>query len=197
MSATSITPSGIRWQSPVGLLEARPASDDLVRPHAALLASWYNEPHNRSMMSNTAELTPEDVVESVAAQIAEGGRPFLLFRDGALMGDGDFRHVGEREAEFAIMVGPRGEQGLGLGTRFSVMLHAFAFRVLALEVTYLAIVPANVAGRRCYEKVGYVEDGSCPASRYAEEVDDVTMSLGRARFEALHASDLAAIRIVS
>lgn len=190
MRATSLA-----WSSPLDLLEARAATPLLVREHSARLASWYNEPYNRAMLSNTAELAPADVEQSVAELAAAGGKPFLLFRDGALVGDGDFRHVAGREAEFAIMVGPREAQGQGLGTRLSVLLHAYAFRVLAVDVTYLAIVPANTAGRRCYEKVGYVEDGSCPASRYAEAVDDVTMSLTRARFLERHGAALAAIRI--
>jgi RimJ/RimL family protein N-acetyltransferase len=185
----------ISWANGADVLEAREVRPSDVAPHAAELAAWYDEPHNRAMMSNSGGLTADDVMESIGELAAAGGRPFLLYRDGALVGDGDFRHVGKTEAEFAIMIGPRTAQGLGLGTRFSVMMHAFAFRVLALDVVYLSIVPDNVAGRRCYEKVGYEQDGSCPASRYADHVDDVTMSLPRARFEALHAAALAQISI--
>jgi RimJ/RimL family protein N-acetyltransferase len=184
----------IRWNTN-DLLEAREVPPEPLRPHAAQLAEWYDESHNAAMMSNTQRHTPDDVVESFASRVGSGDRQFLLFADGALAGDADFRHVAEREAEFAIMIGARATQGKGLGTRFSVMLHAFAFRVLGLEVVYLAIVPANVAGRRCYEKVGYVEDPSCPASRYAEEPTDVTMSLTRAAFEELHGAALDAIAI--
>lgn len=183
MIATCLT-----WDTPAGRLEARRAEPDPGQ--AAQLAAWYNEPHNRAMMSNTAELSADDVIDGWRALEAAGGRPFLLFRDGALVGDGDFRHVAEREAEFAIMVGPRDSQGKGLGTLLSILLHSYAFDTLNLEVCYLSIVPANVGGRRCYEKVGYVEDHSCPASRYAEEIDDVTMSLTRERFRALHADAL-------
>lgn len=174
-----------------GTLEAHRRPPSLVE--AGALSAWYNEPYNRAMMSNTADLTPGDVIEGWRALEAAGGRPFLLFADGALVGDGDFRHVAKTEAEFAIMVGPRGAQGRGLGTRLSILLHTYAFGELNLDVCYLSIVPANVAGRRCYEKVGYVEDHSCPASRYAEEPTDICMSLPRARFAALHADAIGAV----
>lgn len=185
----------ITWDSPAGRLEAVEVTEADVAPHAGRIALWYVEPHNRAMMTNSDDLTAADVVEGVGAAAARGDRPFLLFRDGELVGDADFRHVAAREAEFAIMVGPRGTQGRGIGTLFSVMLHAFAFRVLGLDVVYLSIVPENHAGRRCYEKVGYEEDASCPASRYAEDVGDVTMSLPRARFEERQAAALAAITV--
>lgn len=192
-----MTATSLAWNTPAGLLEAQAAEPELVRAHAGQLAAWYNEPYNRAMLANSAELSAHDVVESVAELAEAGGKPFLLFRDASLVGDGDFRHVAEREAEFAIMVGPREAQGQGLGTRLSVLLHVYAFRVLNMEVTYLSIVPANEAGRRCYEKVGYVEDGSCPASRYAEAADDVTMSLSRARFGELHGEALVQVRIAT
>lgn len=185
----------VLWDSPAGKLEAREALPADVERHAATLASWYNEEHNSAMMAHTETHAPEDVTESFAAMSAEGGRSFLLFRNDALAGDADFRHIAATEAEFAIMIGARQQQGLGLGTRFSTMMHAFAFQVLGLEVAYLSIVPENVAGRRCYEKVGYVEDASCPARRYTEADTDVAMSLTRAAFESTQKEALAQIRV--
>lgn len=191
MPATTLT-----WDTPAGRLEARATDLAALRAHAQQLADWYNEPFNREMMSNTATLTAEDVIEGFRSLDPAGSRPFLLYRDGALVGDGDFRHIGPAEAEFAIMVGPRASQGQGLGTRLSILLHAYAFDVLKLDYTFLSIVPANQGGRRCYEKVGYTEDLSCRASRYAELTDDVTMSLAREHFRSLHADALSRISIV-
>lgn len=187
----------ITWATLADRLEAVEVAARDVEPYAAQLAAWYDEPHNRAMMTNAGGLTARDVLDSFTELIQSGGRAFLLFRDGQLMGDADFRHIGATEAEFAIMIGARSEQGLGLGTRFSVMLHKFAFCVLALDVAYLSIVPANIAGRRCYEKVGYVEDASCSASRYADHAGDVTMSMTRAQFERTHGHALARIELVA
>jgi len=185
----------LRWQTPAGLLEAREVDRPELAAHAAQLAAWYDDAHNSAMMAHTESHTTEDVLDGFDAMREEGARPFLLFFQGALAGDADLRHIAPTEAEFAIMIGARAQQGAGLGTRFTTMIHAFAFRVLNLDVVYLSIVPDNVAGRRCYEKVGYVEDGSCPARRYTEADTDVAMSLPRATFEERQAAALAEIRI--
>jgi RimJ/RimL family protein N-acetyltransferase len=126
---------------------------------------------------------------------SEGGRAFLLLRDGALAGDGAFRGIADHAAEMSIMIGARDAQGRGLGTRFATMLHAFAFRVLDLHRVYVAIVPANAASRRLFEKLGYRVDDSPAARDYADEETDVTMSVDRSTFEAAHAVALDRIAI--
>src|SRR5215472_7160054 len=103
-----------------------------VRKHAAALAGFYNEPVNRALLTNDAEHSPEDVVDQFEEMWEDGGRPFLLYRAGEMVGDCDFRHVENGHAEFAIMVGPRDSQAKGLGTRFAVMAHAVAFGPLGL-----------------------------------------------------------------
>ena len=138
------------------------------------------------MLSHEEDLTPDEVIEHYRTLADEGGRPFLLERDGALVGDADLRRVERGRAEAAILVGDRSVQGKGLGTRFGVMLHAFAFRVLGLERMYASIIPANRPSLRLFEKLGYEPDQTAAARRYADEPDDVTLSLPRARFDELH-----------
>src|SRR2546426_1082291 len=87
---------------------------------------------------------------------------------------------------------PRGARG---PARAGAPALRAAVRVLRRDVVYLSVEPENVAGRRCYEKVGYVLDHSCPASRYADEPTDVTMSLTREAFERRHGDALEAIAI--
>lgn len=174
---------------------AREPTPDEVSVHAPALCAWYNEPHNRELMSNTTEMTIPEVSETYAQSAASGGRAFLLFLDGALVGDADLRHIQEGRAEFAIMIGPRTHQGLGLGTRFSIMVHAFAFQLLGVHTAFLSIVPQNVGGKRCYEKVGYQVDGSALARQYAEDESDVAMSLPWERFEQVHGVELGEICI--
>ncbi len=106
------------------------------------------------------------------------------------MGDADLREFAAGAAHFAVMIGPRELQGRGLGTRFGAMLHAFAFLTLGLARVRLSIVPANVAGRRSYEKLGYAVDTSPEARDAADEPDDVCMTLSRGAFLGLH-GDLA------
>ena len=164
-------------------LEPTPAE---VAKAAPRLAAFYNEPHNQVMLAHDEENTVADVVAHYRGLAREGSRAFLLELDGRLVGDGDLRRVERDRAEVAILVGDRSIQGKGLGTRFGVMMHAFAFRGLGLARLYASIIPANAASLRLFEKLGYERDGSPDARRYADEDDDVTLSLTAERFEALH-----------
>src|SRR5438552_4659537 len=116
-----------------------PTPDELAAA-APALAVFYDDPHNRRMLANTVTLTSEEVIASYGDLRATGGRPFLLFTGDRLVGDGDLRHLDtagdaqakgdrstEKSGEIAVLVGDRALQGRGLGTRFAIMLHAYAF----------------------------------------------------------------------
>ncbi len=116
-----------------------------------------------------------------------GGRSWLSV-DGAVVGDCDFRHIEQGDAEFAILVGPRAAQGHGLGTRFATLALAVAFGPLALRRVYASIRPENAGSLRMFAKVGYRVDASPSARRFAEEADDVCMSIDAATFGSTHAA---------
>jgi RimJ/RimL family protein N-acetyltransferase len=123
---------------------------------------------------------------------AAGGHPFLLERDGTLAGDADFRNLSAGQGEIAILIADTAAQGRGLGTRFAWMLHAFAFQILHLQRVYAAVIPENRGSRRLFEKLGYLPDDSDLARGYADEPSDLTLSFGRAEFEAAwHARSFA------
>src|SRR5512139_2750207 len=94
----------VSWIRQGERLVALEPTEDEVRACADELAAAYNEEHNRTMMANTVAATAAEVVTLYADMQRAGGRPFLLYREGTLMGDADLRRVGERRAEFAIMV---------------------------------------------------------------------------------------------
>lgn len=185
----------IDWRTSVGHLAALEPSAREVEQHAAALAAGYNDPRNAPLMGHDEPITEADVVELYADAAAEGTRSFLLFRDDLLVGDGDLRHVRDGGAEFAFMIAATAVQGQGLGTRFAVMIHAFGFAQLGLREIYASVVPANVASRRVFEKMGHVEDGSARARAYADEPGDLVMAIDRATFERGHAAALAELRI--
>lgn len=164
---------------------------------APLLAAFYNDSHNSAMMTNTHELTVAEVVETFQSLHAAGDRPFLLERDGALMGDADFRHCRGAEAEFAILIGHRAQQSRGLGTRYAAMMHVAARRVLGLERVYGAVIPANIASRRMLEKLGYQVDQSSHAASFAEAEDDIVMSIDWGQFEGAYADLLTQVVITA
>jgi RimJ/RimL family protein N-acetyltransferase len=190
----------IEWGQPAAgdLLSAvEPTAEEIARA-APELAAFYNDPHNRAMMTNQEEHTAADVAAYYADLRAEGGRPLLLRLGPAgeqLMGDADLRNIEGPTGEIAILVGARAAQGRGLGTRYAIMAHAFAFDVLHLARVYAAIIPANAASRRVFEKLGYEIDDSPDARDFADEDSDIIMSIDRARFEGIHATALAEIRV--
>jgi RimJ/RimL family protein N-acetyltransferase len=186
----------IEWTTELGELVACEPTEAEVAAVAPELAAAYSDPHNAALMGHVELLDADDVVDHYGDLIDEGAHAFLLHHDGALAGDADVREIDDGAAEFAIMVGPRAAQGRGLGTRFAVMLHAFAFRVLGLSRLYVAIVPANAASLRLFDKLGYRPDSSPAARDYADDPDDMTFSVERATFERLQALSLAQIRMV-
>jgi RimJ/RimL family protein N-acetyltransferase len=164
---------------------------DQVRAVAAELAGHYNEPVNRAFLTNETDFSAEDVVQLYGEMRASEGRPFLLATEGAVVGDADLRHVEQRRAEYAILVGPRARQGRGLGTRFSSMALVLAFGPLGLRRVYASVRPENTGSLRMFDKVGYVVDTSSDARRYAELPDDVCVSIGLEEFRRAQPEALA------
>jgi len=161
------------------------------------LAIFNNDRHNSAMLTNTQEMTASKIVESYEFLRTNNGRPFLLEQEGVLMGDADFRNISGSTAEFAILVGSRTQQSRGLGTRYAAMMHVAAFRVLGLERVYASIVPTNIASRRMVEKLGYQIDQSSFASSFAEEKDDIVMSIDWLRFELASAELMSEVTITA
>ena len=185
----------IDWTTDVGKLAAIEPDLATVAAHAGELAVGYNEPANAALMGHTEPMTAEDVVDHYADMADEGARQFLLFLDDRLVGDGDLRNLAGGAAEFAFMIGAPQTQGKGLGTKFALMIHAFAFAQLGLQHVYASIVPHNAASRRVFEKLGYALDETPAGRAYAEHPDDLVMSIDRAKFEHTNTRELAQIRI--
>ena len=183
----------VEWQNVAETLRAfEPSAAELIRA-APTLAGFYNDSYNRVMMSNTVAFKATDVVDHIAELQAKGERPFVLERDGILVGDADFRHLTASDAEFAILGGRRDEQGRGMGTRFATLLHAFAFFGLGLERLFVSIIPQNEPSQRLFLRLGYARDDGSAARRFADEDSDLTFSLGRAEFQSRFAKVLPEI----
>jgi RimJ/RimL family protein N-acetyltransferase len=167
-----------------------------VRRYAEPLAQFYNDPHNSAMMDHSTEHTVEDIIQLYMDPTSDTLR-FFIEADGIFLGDADLRHIDRARgtAEYAVMIGARAAQGKGWGTQVSLMVTHFAFTELGLQTVYLVVIPANVAGRRAYEKVGYTRDESWAAEEYKDQPDDIAMSIDRQTFLARHGEPLAAISI--
>jgi RimJ/RimL family protein N-acetyltransferase len=179
----------VEWDVAGDALAAVEPSPAEVAEAAAALAAAYDDPHNRAMMALSQAMTAAEVVAHYASLAPPGVRPFLLLRNGVLAGDADLRHIEGGRAELAILIAARADQGKGLGTRFALMLHAFAFRALGLDRVYVTIVPRNAASLRLFEKLGHRLDESPAARAYADDPTDVSLSVARADFERAHRLD--------
>jgi RimJ/RimL family protein N-acetyltransferase len=184
----------LEWTTPAGELAVIEPAPGEVAAVAARLAAAYNDPHNAPLLGHTAELAPADVIEHYRGLVEGGGRGFLLYRDGALAGDGDLRGVEGGAAEFAFLIADPAAQGRGLGTRFAIMIHALAFGPLALERIYASVIPANAGSRRVFEKLGYAVDDGAAARAYGDD-GDVVLSIDRAAFARAHGAAAAGVRI--
>jgi RimJ/RimL family protein N-acetyltransferase len=183
------------WPAPDARLRLTEPTMAEVRAAAPALADYYNEPTNRALMTNDIDHSADDVIEQFEEMWEDGDRPFLLYVDDVLVGDGDLRNIEGGHAEYAVLVGPRSSQAKGLGTRFSIMTLALSFGPLALCRVYASVRPENAGSLRMFGKVGYAIDTSPEARRYAEEDDDVCLSIGAEAFRGKHAQALAQIRI--
>ncbi len=183
ISCRIVTAYSITWNT----LSAIEPTRDEVRAHTGALAAAYNDPRNAPLLGHTSRLSEADVIEVYDTMFHSGARPFLLFRDNTFAGDGDLRGIADGRAEFAFLVASPDAQGKGLGTRFATMVHAFGFTTLGLSKIYASVVPQNVASRRVFEKLGYVEEASADYG----DAGDVVLALERRRFTA----ELADIRI--
>ena len=170
-----------------------PTTDE-VRAVAAQLSSYYNDEHNRAMLTHEDDMSAEEVIVHYAESRKRGDRLFLLELDGLLVGDADFRHFDAESAEYAIMIGARNLQGRGLGRRFTTMLHAWAFRGLGLRRVYVTILPANRASVRLFEQLGYGPDCGSRARSLIDEESDVTLSMERSAFEKQHGAMMDQVR---
>jgi RimJ/RimL family protein N-acetyltransferase len=177
---------------------AEPAEVALLAA-APLLSAWYNEPQNRALLTNEQELSPGDVVAHYAAMREGGDRPFLFYKDGALVGDGDLRgfatHGAGPEAEYALLIGEHGAKGRGLGTRFSLLVLHLAFVQLRLSRVFASVIPKNTGSLRMFEKLGFVVDASPAGRRYAEHGHDVCLRMEAGEFARLHGAQTASVRV--
>lgn len=166
-----------------------------VAAYSDALAVGYNEPENARLMGHAEPLEPSEVVDHYEEMAEEGARQFLLFVDGKLAGDADLRGIDKGTAEFAFMIGARDQQGKGLGTKFALMIYAFAFRELGLRRVYASLVPHNAGSRRVFEKLGCTLDDGDEARSYADEPGDIVMGIDREVFEKVNAGPLAGISV--
>ena len=185
-----MTRARLDWET---LTMRAPDPEDVER-HAEALVRAYNDPKNASLLGHVDEMTRDDVIEHYV-DLADGGRPFMLFEGGELVGDGDLRNRKGGGAELSFLIASPSAQGKGLGTRFALLLMTFGFRVLDLTTIFASVAPQNVASLRVFEKLGFCLDNSVFGRSFAEEPSDRVFAIEREVFDHLHSATIAAIVI--
>ena len=180
-----------------GTLTLREPSPEDVERYADVLARAYNDPKNAVLLGHGDEMDRDDVIEHYIDLLAEDASPFMLFDDGALVGDGDLRGIDRRlgVAELSFLISSPTAQGKGLGTRLALFLATFGFRVLDLTTIVASVAPQNVASLRVFEKLGFWLDDGLIARSFAEEPSDRVLTIDRATFDRLHSDTITEIAI--
>ena len=187
-SCVSPMPPSLRltWDREDRSFEAVEPDVSLVARSAEQLRDWYNASENASMMDGSGEMSRGDVIEFWRELRAAGGRGFLAFVDGRLVGDADLRRIHDGAAEFALMIGPAAEKGRGIGRTLASMIHVFAFRELALTRVFVPPRRDNHRVRALNAYLGYELDESERARAFADGPDSETYSLAAEAFRAKH-----------
>jgi len=73
------------------------------------------------------------------------------------------------------------------------LLHAFAFVRLGLDQVFVSIIPTNIPSQRLFAKLGYLPDEGPTARAFADQDNDLTLSLDRQGFLSAHADILPEI----
>lgn len=141
------------------LLRAREPED------AALLVSWFSDAETMRWWDRVFPPLP---AEAMAARIA--AEPAMSFANpsfmlveaasGETVGWGGLHDPSpeHRHCSLGVLVSPA-YRGRGLGVAATRALCRFAFDRMNLERVTLVVFPSNVAARRAYERVGFVEEG--------------------------------------
>lgn len=182
------------WATAAGMLEVIEPTADEIEANLKALVAGYNEPTNAVLLGHTARLVERDVREHYASLLGGNGRGFLLLRDGAFVGDADLRGIHSQTGELSFLIANPANQGHGLGTKYSLMIHALAFGPLGMARVYAAVLPDNAPSKRVFAKLGYVVDNTVEGHAYGEP-GDIVLVLERADFLRRNGKAVADIRI--
>ena len=132
----------------------------------ALFAAWHSDPETMRWWDRVYPPLPPDLqAERLAGlpDISFGEASFTLLDRttetpigwGGILG----ASPENRHAFIGVLIGDAGYRGRGYCTDATRTLCRFGFREMNLHRITLTVFPENVAARRAYERVGFVEEG--------------------------------------
>ena len=133
---------------------------------AEALHRWQSDPETMRWWDRTYPPLPADAIAariaaSPAPSFAEQSYTIVAVSSGEAIGWGGLHRVSaeHRHAELAVMIGEASYRGRGYGTDAVRALCRVAFDRMNLVRVSLTVFPENVAARKAYERVGFVEEG--------------------------------------
>jgi len=133
---------------------------------AERFVAWHSDPETMLWWDRTYPPVP---VEAMAARIAGSGAPSFAEHLYSIVALDTGAHIGgcalfsvsaeHRHAALGMMIGDAAYRGRGYGTDAVRTLCQLAFERMNLVRVTLTVFPENVAGRRAYERCGFVEEG--------------------------------------
>lgn len=134
--------------------------DDLERCHR-----WINDPEvteHLTMRFPVSRSEERQWLERVSGGDEENRAFAIVAEDGAHIGNIGLHRINylDRSAELGIMIGEKDRWGKGYCADAILTLLRFAFDEMNLHRVYLRVDEDNPGGIRCYEKCGFVQEGT-------------------------------------
>jgi RimJ/RimL family protein N-acetyltransferase len=161
-------------------VHARWESDQTTDATEMKLRDWHEAP--KSLQQREAEF------DAAQAEPDATVVPLIIEVDGRAVGDINLFDLDTRNAvaSIGLSVWRPEDRGKGFGTDAMRALIRWAFDQQNLHRIELSVDPRNAAALHVYAKLGFVEEGRRREAHFSDGcyVDDVTMGLLRADFEA-------------
>lgn len=140
--------------------------DDLAN-----FVTWFNDVEVTVHLATFMPMTEEDEMDWYESQRRD--RSVLNL---SMVVRAENKHIGSiglrainhhlQSAELGIVIGDKSCWGQGYGQEALHLLLDFAFRQMNLHRIYLRVDASHEAGKRCYQKVGFVEEGRMRDATY-------------------------------
>ena len=142
----------------------------------AAFVRWLNDPEVRCHLEILAPLSmgqEENWYADMLSQPAIAQPLGIEINDGGswvLIGDTSFININQtdRNAEVGIFIGERQYWDQGYGSEALQLMLKYGFETLNFHRIYLRVYETNPRGVRCYQKIGFTEEGRMRNHHYLE-----------------------------
>ncbi|TFG17923.1 MAG: N-acetyltransferase [Promethearchaeota archaeon] len=164
----------------------------LKREYIDKFLEWLNDPEVTQHLMRFRPLTremEEDWFDSLKDR--EGDIIFaILINQNQLIGNCSIMNIlwNDRVGTCGIFIGDKKEQGKGYGTEAMKLLLEYGFNTLNLNRIDLKVNDFNSRAIRCYQKIGFIEEGRMRQScfRNGEYHDQLIMSILHSEWKGMN-----------